>query len=244
MGLQLVFVEECSLGFVPNTRHVFCRQQAGLAAGLFCFSLVDFFLFLKFLFRQSVPREKSPKLRVPTLEHQDDLLVGPVVHRNAPNLRHRNAHAPVLATALDTDQSAVADRRPLGIPSIAIDAIPVAGKGVQQPLAGGRKGLSVGRRIRVAGVGFATLQHFSEFGVSSIGKVQLFFHVGFSRRLGSAVAASQLGVVGNLVNGSVSKVSQRRSHSSFPRTVFAFFIELVTAQWLTGIGIVELVSLE
>lgn len=102
MHLQMVFVKEGRLGFVSDTRHVVGCQQTGLAGGL-VFSLVDFFLSLKPVFRQGVPRKESPQLGVPPLQHQDHLLVGPVVHRDAPDLRDCHAHAAVLATALDAD---------------------------------------------------------------------------------------------------------------------------------------------
>jgi len=100
---------------------------------------------LEFLFGEGVPRKESPHLGVPPLEHQNDLPVGPVIHRDAPDLRDGHPQASVAAAAPDADQCPVADRRPLGIQGVAaIDAISVAGKGVQQHLAGDRKGLPVG----------------------------------------------------------------------------------------------------
>ena len=155
MSLQLVFVKESSLCFIPDARHILRRQLAGLVTGLFRFLLADILLFLKFFLRQGMSLKESSQLSVATLQHRNDFHVGPVVHCNAPDLRNRDTHAPVLAAAFDTDQGAITDSCPFGTAGVTVDAIPVAWKGMQQALARRRKGLPIGLRIRFASVYFA-----------------------------------------------------------------------------------------
>mmetsp|Transcript_24844 Transcript_24844/g.58289 ORF Transcript_24844/g.58289 Transcript_24844/m.58289 type:complete len:202 (-) Transcript_24844:254-859(-) len=163
MGLQLASVEDGRLGLVPELADVFGRQRQASTRRHGAISLLlflgDFLPLLEFLFREAVPRKESFQLGVPTLQHHDDLLVSPVVHRNAPDLRDSDAQTPVAAAALYTDQGSVADGRPFGIAGRTIDTAPVAGKGVQQVFASHRKRLPVDdTRFRVA-VTIAALQH-------------------------------------------------------------------------------------
>lgn len=155
-----------------------------------------------------MPCKESPQLGVPPLEHPDDLLVGPVVHRDAPDLRDGHPHAPVPAAALDADQSPVTDGRPFGIPGVAIDAIPVAGKGMQQALAGRRKGLPVGSRVVF--VEIAAFEQFREFFVGPFLRHRLFIGLmpcSFARTV-ALLRRGQLGGVGNFIDdASVSNIS-------------------------------------
>jgi len=208
VGLQLYLVKQGRLGLVPQRREIVYRQHRSrglfldicICIGIGIDFCIDFCidididgpgvvrsrrlvglgpLLLEFVSRQGVPGKKSLQLRVSALQHGYHLLVRPVVHRDAADLRHGHTQAPVLAGAVDADQGAVGNGRPLRVARVAIDAVAVSLQLVQEGSAGHGEFFAVDVVVVVAVVAAvvgaaavverAAFRHLGQFQVCQIG---------------------------------------------------------------------------
>ena len=133
MQLQLLSIKEGRLGLVPESNDGFGRQpRRRLGRQRFGGQQVSF--------------QKGAPLIIATFQQGQDLLDTDMIQVEGTDGRHAHAEGSMMATAVQTQESAITDRRPRRVSRATIDTAVIAGHALDQGGTSRRKSTQIGGR--------------------------------------------------------------------------------------------------